>query len=161
MAANPTTSGGTSTSTQELEWLLRQFAADVSDVTHAVLLSREGLRLLDSDVPRDWADKLSAAVSGIASLATNITGPTGKKMPPKLNFFERDDCLFLIQSAGRTAAFPNMPGTKHGMVDTVLAVIAAPNANVGTVSYEMTRLIGRFAPHMEAPVRVAAGDDAP
>ena len=64
-----------------MAWLLRQFASDVSGVTHAVLLSRDGLRLLDSDVDKDWADELSAAISGVASLAANISGPSHKKRP--------------------------------------------------------------------------------
>lgn len=142
-----------------MAWLLRQFASDVSGVTHAVLLSRDGLRLLDSDVDKDWADELSAAISGVASLAANISGPSHKKRPARQVVIERDDCLFFVQSAGRSAAFDNRPANERGEVDTVLAVIATTGADAGTVGYEMGRLVQKFAPYMLIPVRVGTGDE--
>ncbi|MGW0999708.1 roadblock/LC7 domain-containing protein [Streptomyces sp. NPDC002523] len=150
---------GTTASGQRdnMAWLLRQFAAEVPGVTHAVLLSRDGLRLLDSDVDKDWADELSAAISGVASLAANITGPSHKKRPARQVVIERDDCLFFVQSAGRSAAFDNRPGNERGEVDTVLAVIAATDADAGTVGFEMGRLVQKFAPYMQIPVRVGTG----
>ncbi|MFI2415115.1 roadblock/LC7 domain-containing protein [Streptomyces sp. NPDC018947] len=142
-----------------MAWLLRQFASDVPGVTHAVLLSRDGLRLLDSDVDKDWADELSAALSGVASLAANITGPTHKKRPAGQVVIEREDCLFFVQSAGRSAAFEGHPGNERGAVDTVLAVIATPDADAGTVGYEMGRLVQKFAPYMLIPVRVGTSGE--
>ena len=138
-----------------MAWLLRQFAAETPGVTHAVLLSRDGLRLLDSDVDKDWADELSAAFSGVASLAANITGPSHKKRPARQVIIERDDCLFFVQSAGRSAAFDNHPGNDRGEVDTILAVIATRDADAGTVGFEMGRLVQKFAPYMLVPVRVS------
>lgn len=143
----------------DMAWLLRKFAADVSGVTHAVLLSRDGLRLLDSDVDKDWADELAAAISGVASLAANITGPTHKKRPAKQVIIERDDCLYFVQSAGRSSAFPGHPGIARGVVDTVLTVVTTATADVGTVGFEMSRLVDRFAPYMDIPVRVTTGDE--
>ncbi|MET8571919.1 roadblock/LC7 domain-containing protein [Streptomyces sp. NPDC004783] len=142
-----------------MAWLLRQFASDVPGVTHAVLLSRDGLRLLDSDVDKDWADELSAALSGVASLAANITGPTHKKRPAGQVVIEREDCLFFVQSAGRSGAFEGHPGNERGAVDTVLAVIATPDADAGTVGYEMGRLVQKFAPYMLIPVRVGTSGE--
>lgn len=144
---------------EDMAWLLRQFAADVPGVTHAVLLSRDGLRLLDSDVDKDWADELSAALSGVASLAANITGPRHKRRPARQIVIERDDCLFFVQSAGRSAAFEGHPGNERGEVDTVLAVIATTDADAGTAGYEMGRLVQKFAPYMQIPVRVSMGDE--
>ncbi|MBT2527812.1 roadblock/LC7 domain-containing protein [Streptomyces sp. ISL-99] len=144
---------------EDMAWLLRQFAADVPGVTHAVLLSRDGLRLLDSDVDKDWADELSAALSGVASLAANITGPGHQKRPARQVIIERDDCLFFVQSAGRSAAFEDHPGNERGEVDTVLAVIATPDADAGTAGFEMARLVQKFAPYMQIPVRVGTGDE--
>ncbi|MFF1602889.1 roadblock/LC7 domain-containing protein [Streptomyces mirabilis] len=152
--ASETTASG---QRDNMAWLLRQFASDVPGVTHAVLLSRDGLRLLDSDVDKDWADELSAALSGVASLAANVTGPSHKKRPARQVVIERDDCLFFVQSAGRSAAFENHPGNERGVVDTVLAVIATTDADAGTVGYETGRLVQRFAPYMQIPVRVGTG----
>ncbi|MFF3516753.1 roadblock/LC7 domain-containing protein [Streptomyces sp. NPDC002573] len=150
----------------ESAWLLRTFASElrafvseVPGVTHAVLLSQDGLRLLDNEVGKDWADELSAALSVVASLAANITGPTNKQMPPRQVVIERDDCLFLVQSAGRTAAFKNHPGITRGVVDMVIAVITTADTDAGTVGYEMGRLLKRFAPYMRMPVCVVAGDE--
>ncbi|MGC0328037.1 putative regulator of Ras-like GTPase activity (Roadblock/LC7/MglB family) [Streptomyces sp. SAI-170] len=144
----------------DMAWLLGQFAAETPGVTHAVLLSRDGLRLLDSDVDKDWADELAAAMAGLASLAANITGPTHQKKPAKQVVIERDDCLLFVQHAGRSAAFRNYPGNTRGVVDTVLAVITTTDADVGTVGFETARLVNRFAPYMDIPVRVSTGDEA-
>ncbi|CAM5317085.1 Roadblock/LC7 domain-containing protein OS=Streptomyces tendae OX=1932 GN=GUR47_02765 PE=4 SV=1 [Streptomyces tendae] len=155
-AASTTTPSGQRDS---MVWLLRQFASETQGVTHAVLLSRDGLRLLDSDVDKDWADELSAAFSGVASLAANITGPSDKKRPARQVIIERDDCLFFVQSAGCSAAFDNHPGNERGEVDTILAVIATRDADVGTVGFEMGRLVAKFAPYMVIPVRVGTGGE--
>ncbi|MFD4950510.1 roadblock/LC7 domain-containing protein [Streptomyces sp. NPDC058451] len=154
--ASETTASG---QRDNMAWLLRQFAADVPGVTHTVLLSRDGLRLLDSDVDKDWADELSAAISGVASLAANITGPSHKKRPARQVIIERDDCLFFVQSAGRSAAFDNRPGNERGEVDTILAVIATTDADAGAVGFEMGRLVAKFAPYMLIPVRVGTSGD--
>lgn len=145
---------------ENMAWLLREFVSDVPGVTHAVLLSRDGLRLLDSDVDKDWADELSAALSGVASLAANITGPSHKKRLARQVIIERDDCLYFVQSAGRSAAFENQPGNDRGEVDTILAVIATTDVDAGTAGYEMGRLVQKFAPYMQIPVRVGTGAEA-
>ncbi|AJE87502.1 hypothetical protein SLNWT_7126 [Streptomyces albus] len=142
---------------ENMTWLLRQFAAEVPGVTHAVLLSRDGLRLLDSEVDKDWADELSAALSGMASLAANITGPSHARRPVRQIIVERDDCLVFVQSAGRSVVFEGHPGNERGEVDTVLAVIATADADAGRVGYEAGRLVARFAPFMKIPVRVGTG----
>jgi predicted regulator of Ras-like GTPase activity (Roadblock/LC7/MglB family) len=151
---------GTSASDQRegMAWLLRQFVADVPGVTHAVLLSRDGLRLLDSDVDKDWADELSASLSGVASLASNTRGPSRQKRPASQVIIERDDCLLFVQGAGRSAAFEDHPGNESGEVDTVLAVITAPDADAGTAGFEMARLVQKFAPYMQISVR-GTGDE--
>ncbi|MFH9862262.1 roadblock/LC7 domain-containing protein [Streptomyces sp. NPDC017202] len=142
-----------------MAWLLRQFAGDTPGVTHAVLLSRDGLRLLDSDVDKDWADELSAAISGVASLASNITGPSHKKRPARQIIIERDDCLYFVQSAGCSAAFDNRPGNERGEVETILLVVATTDADAGSVGFEMGRLVAKFAPYMKIPVRVGTSGD--
>ncbi|MEV3973325.1 roadblock/LC7 domain-containing protein [Streptomyces sp. NPDC050698] len=155
----PASATTTSGQRNSMVWLLHQFASETPGVTHAVLLSRDGLRLLDSDVDKDWADELSAALSGVASLAANITGPSHKKRPAQQVIIERDDCLFFVQSAGRSAAFDNHPGAERGEVDTILAVIATRDSDAGTVGFEMGRLVAKFAPYMVIPVRVGTGGE--
>ncbi|WP_091193775.1 roadblock/LC7 domain-containing protein [Micromonospora narathiwatensis] len=46
-------------------WLVRQFAEDVPGVTHAILMSLDGLQLAASDsVGRDAGDRLPALTAG-------------------------------------------------------------------------------------------------
>ncbi|MET8556633.1 roadblock/LC7 domain-containing protein [Streptomyces sp. NPDC004959] len=155
----PASATTTSGQRDDMAWLLRQFTSETLGVTHAVLLSRDGLRLLDSDVDKDWADELSAAFSGVASLAANITGPSHKKRQARQVIIERDDCLFFVQSAGRSAVFDTHPGAERGEVHTILAVIATRDADAGTVGFEMGRLVAKFAPYMVTPVRVGTGGE--
>ncbi len=57
------------TSTQDLGWLLANFADRVPGVAHAVAVSADGLLLAASrDLPRDRADQLAAIASGLVSL---------------------------------------------------------------------------------------------
>src|SRR3954469_5609183 len=57
------------TSTQDLGWLLANFADRVPGVAHAIAVSADGLLLAASrDLPRDRADQLAAIASGLVSL---------------------------------------------------------------------------------------------
>ncbi|MFD4574994.1 roadblock/LC7 domain-containing protein [Streptomyces sp. NPDC058417] len=142
-----------------MAWLLREFVSDVPGVTHAVLLSRDGLRLLDSNVDKDWADEVAAGLSGVASLASNITGPGHKKRPVRQVVIERDDCLVFVQSAGRSAAFDRHAGNQRGEVDTILAVMTTTDADAGSVGFELARVISKFAEYMVIPVRVGTSGE--
>ncbi|MER5440803.1 roadblock/LC7 domain-containing protein [Streptomyces sp. NPDC002790] len=141
-----------------MHWLLKQFVAECAGVTHAVLLSRDGLRLLDSEVDRDWADGLSAGISGLASLAKNLPGPSRQTRPASQIMIERDDCLIFVQSAGGSTAFGNHSGIK--VKETVLGVVATTDADAGSVGFEIGRLVQKFAPYMQIPVRERTDDEA-
>ncbi|MBP5935351.1 roadblock/LC7 domain-containing protein [Streptomyces sp. LBUM 1476] len=133
-----------------MAWLLGTFVEQTPGVTHAMLLSRDGLSLLDSDMDTVWAARLAAAVSGLASTATAIPGPEGGAHPDQV-LIERPDACFLIQSTGRTEAFNNRT------VDTVLCVLTEPAAILRTVGLEMGRLVDRFSRYMTVEVRTADG----
>ncbi|MEU6904394.1 roadblock/LC7 domain-containing protein [Streptomyces coeruleorubidus] len=139
----------------QLAGLLKNFVDNVPRVTHALLISRDGLSLVDSEIHKDWADKWAATLGSLASLSENIPGPGGGRAALRLALIERGDALIFVSIAGTSAAFPNQPGNTAGMVDTVLAVIAEPAADAGTVGFEMGQLVDRFAPYMVAPVRSA------
>ena len=60
-----------STSRDSLDWLVSKFAAEVSGVSHAVLVSADGLLMAASEhMPVERADQLAAVASGLASLST-------------------------------------------------------------------------------------------
>src|SRR4051794_41926482 len=55
--------------TQDLGWLLSNFAARVPGVAHAVAVSADGLLLAASrDLPRERGDELAAIASGLVTL---------------------------------------------------------------------------------------------
>ncbi|QHC18998.1 roadblock/LC7 domain-containing protein [Streptomyces sp. GF20] len=148
----------TSNAPQEsMVWLLQDLVDSVPAITHAVLLSRDGLRLLDSGADRDWTDRFSAGISGVASMAAGIPGPSNKPALAAQVVVEREDCLVFVQSAGSCSVFDNRPGDNRGQVDTVLAVVAEPTADVHAVGFAMGRLVSRFAPYMVVPVRISPG----
>ena len=62
------------TSTQDLGWLLANFADRVPGVAHAIAVSADGLLLASSrDLPRDRADQLAAVASGLTSLTAGAS----------------------------------------------------------------------------------------
>ncbi|GHJ28557.1 hypothetical protein TPA0910_29900 [Streptomyces hygroscopicus subsp. sporocinereus] len=140
---------------KQMAGLLKDFVENIPGVTHALLISRDGLKLVDSEIHKDWADRWAATLGSLASLAENIPGPHGSREGLKLALIERGDALIFVSIAGTSAVFPNQPGNTLGVVDTVLAVIAEPDASAGTVGFEMGLLVDRFAPYMVAPVRRA------
>src|ERR1700694_6313821 len=60
-----------STQGNSLDWLVSNFAREVPGVSHAVLVSADGLRIAASEhMPVERADQLAAVASGLASLST-------------------------------------------------------------------------------------------
>jgi uncharacterized protein len=63
------------TTRQDVDWLIGEFAANVPGVEHAVAVSGDGLALgYNPGLPRDAAEKLAAAGSGLTSLLVGIAG---------------------------------------------------------------------------------------
>ncbi|MFB7597604.1 roadblock/LC7 domain-containing protein [Streptomyces sp. NPDC056160] len=143
---------------QQMESLLKKFADETPDVAAAVLVSRDGLRLMDSGVEKDWADPLAAAISSMYALAGNVPSPTGERSPAQLVFIERADGMLLLQAAGSSSFQGGSLG--GALQDTVLCVLAGPRADVGTTTHEMQRLVTRFGAYMDVPVRAATNADA-
>ena len=60
-------------------WLVDNFAASTPGVTHALIVSSEGLPLIAAGgMPADLADPLAAMTSGIISLGNNIASKVGE-----------------------------------------------------------------------------------
>ncbi|XUL85285.1 roadblock/LC7 domain-containing protein [Streptomyces galilaeus] len=146
---------GSDDPSRQMAGMLEEFVERVPGVTHALLISRDGLRMVDSGIRKDWADKWAASLATLASLAENVPGPRGAASAMKQTVVERVDGMLFVSIAGTSAVFPNQPGNKDGVVATVLAVITEPEASAGTVGYEMGVLVDRFAPYMVAAVRSA------
>ena len=115
-------------STQDLGWLLANFADRVPGVAHAVAVSADGLLLSASrDLPRDRADQLSAIASGLVSLTQGAS-----------RCFEGGAVLQTVVEMDNGFLF--LMSISDG---SVLSVVAEATCDVGLVGYEMALLVSR------------------
>jgi hypothetical protein len=104
------------------------FVNRVPGVAHAVVVSTDGLLLtLSSGLPRDRADQLAAVTSGLVSLTQGASRcfEAGGVVQTVVEM-ERGIVLIMAISDGSS-----------------LAVLAAPDCDIGLVGYEMTLLVDR------------------
>ena len=131
----------TSEAEQSLGWLVSAFTKDVPGVSHAVLVSADGLMVAASDgLPRERADQLSAMAAGLSSLTTGAAQLfTAGRVVQSVIEMERG--FMLLMSVGDGS---------H------LAVLAASGCDIGLVGYEMTLLVDRVGRMVETPLRGGA-----
>jgi predicted regulator of Ras-like GTPase activity (Roadblock/LC7/MglB family) len=110
---------------RNLSWLVSAFTERVPGVAHAVVVSSDGLLVAVSDhLPRDHADKLAAVTSGLVSITAGAA-----------QMFDGDIVKQTVVEMGR--GFFLVMGIRDG---SILAVLAAGDADIGVVGYEMARL---------------------
>ncbi|MGH3719883.1 MAG: roadblock/LC7 domain-containing protein [Pseudonocardiaceae bacterium] len=116
------------TQPERFAWLVDDFVNRVPGVAHALVVSAEGMPLAPSArLPRDRADQLAAVASGLVSLAHGAARcfDAGQVVQTVVEL-ERGIMLLMSISDGSS-----------------LAVLAAPNCDIGLVGYEMTLLVDR------------------
>lgn len=129
------------TTTQDLGWLLANFADRVPGVAHAVAVSADGLLLASSrDLPRDRADQLAAIASGLVSLTQG--GPLLRGGAVLQTVVEMDNGFLFLMSISDGSSF---------------AVLAARSSDVGQVGYEMALLVDQVGDALTPQPRAAAG----
>ncbi|MGM1063645.1 roadblock/LC7 domain-containing protein [Saccharothrix sp. Mg75] len=107
-------------------WLVGNFAERVPGVAHAVVISVDGLLLTASNgLPNDRADQLAAIAAGVASL-TESAARCFDGGGVLRSVIEMQYGIMLLVSI------------RDG---SCLAVLAAPDADVGQVAYEMTVVV--------------------
>ncbi|MFJ6677023.1 roadblock/LC7 domain-containing protein [Actinosynnema sp. NPDC091369] len=107
-------------------WLVSNFADRVPGVAHAVVISVDGLLLTASNgLPDDRADQLAAIAAGVASL-TESAARCFDGGGVLRSVIEMQYGIMLLMSI------------RDG---SCLAVLAAPDADVGQVAYEMTVVV--------------------
>jgi predicted regulator of Ras-like GTPase activity (Roadblock/LC7/MglB family) len=115
-------------SAQDLNWLITNFVERVPAVAHAIVVSADGLPLAFSDgFPPDRADQLAAVASGLSSLTQGAS-----------RVFEGGTVLQTVveMEGGLLVVMTISNGSS-------LAVLAAPDCDMGLVAYEMTLLVER------------------
>lgn len=110
---------------KDFNWLINAFTERVAGVTHAVVVSSDGMLVAVSDhLPRDSADQLAAVTSSLVSV-TN-----GAAM-----IFDGDEIRQTVVEMGR--GYFLVMSIRDG---SILATLAAREADVGVVGYEMAKL---------------------
>lgn len=127
----------------DLGWVLDNLTKNVPHVRHALVVSPDGLPLAQSqsaDNSQDLTDRLSAAVCGLRSVATNAAyvlnaGAVHQTM------VEMDDGFLLVTTAVK---------------DSCLAVITTRDADLTLVGYEMNLLVDRVGEYLTSAPRSGA-----
>ncbi|KOX10038.1 roadblock/LC7 domain-containing protein [Nocardiopsis sp. NRRL B-16309] len=129
-----------------LTWLLEGLLERTPGARHALVLSRDGLKLCHSaSLNKDSADHLAAIAAGVQSLAHSASvefgaGPgAGGVRQAMAEFY--GGLLFIVEAG-------------HG---AHLAVITSEEAEPGLVGHNMNELVEQMGEHLSTPPRAATG----
>ncbi len=112
-------------SPNNISWMLNTFVNETPGVSHAQTVSADGMHLAASDgMTSIQADQFAAITSGLASL-TESAAETFDILPVTRQVIETAAGWILITRVSESAS---------------LAVVAAHDADLGLIGYEMTRL---------------------
>ncbi|QIP87666.1 roadblock/LC7 domain-containing protein [Streptomyces sp. Tu 2975] len=133
------------TTDTSLTWLLEGLLERTPGTRHALVLSRDGLKLCwTRHLTRDQADQLAAICSGIQALAQGASIEFGSGTGGvRHSMTEFHGGLLFIVEAGAGA---------H------LAVVAADGADPGLVGHRMTELVEQIGERLGAAPRLPAQD---
>src|SRR5271170_7263230 len=115
-------------SDNSLDWLVSNFAREVPGVSHAVLVSADGLLVASSEhLPVERADQLAAVSSGLASLSTGAA-----------QLFDGGEVLqSVVEMENGYLLLMRVGDGSH------LATLASTACDIGQVGYEMAVLVER------------------
>ncbi len=128
----------------DLNWLLDDLVARVTQIDKAVILSRDGLSIGASDgLTREDAEHLSAVAAGFQSLARGAGRHFGGGQV-RQTIVEMDTAFLFVTAAGEGSC---------------LAVLSPADADAGLIAYEMAVLVKRVGQHLSvSPRPVPAGE---
>jgi predicted regulator of Ras-like GTPase activity (Roadblock/LC7/MglB family) len=130
--------GSAPVSTRTLDWFVSNFVRDVPGVSHAILVSADGLLMASSaNLPTDRADQLAAVTSGLASLSSGAA-QLFEAGGVRQSIVEMDDGFLLVM------------GVEDG---SYLAALASISCEIGQVGYEMAVLVDRVGKTVQATPR--------
>jgi predicted regulator of Ras-like GTPase activity (Roadblock/LC7/MglB family) len=131
----------------QLNWLLEGLLERTPGARHALVLSRDGLKLCRTpELSEDQADQLAAISAGIQSLSHGASiefgNGSGGVRQAMAEFY--GGILFIVE-AGDGA---------H------LAVVAQEDADPGLIGHNMNELVEQLSEHLAAPPRTPDGGAA-
>jgi predicted regulator of Ras-like GTPase activity (Roadblock/LC7/MglB family) len=128
----------TTNQSANLIWLLDDLVERVPTAQQAVVLSADGLMMgASAGLSREDAEHLSAMAAGFQSLAKGASRHFGAG-PVRQTVVEMESAFLFVTAAGQ---------------GTCLAVLAASDADLGLIAYEMAMLVTRVGASMAAPER--------
>src|SRR5262245_7283675 len=131
---------------RDFNWLINAFTERVAGVSHAVVVSSDGLRVAMSDhLPRDSADQLAAVTSGLVSVTSGAA-----------RIFDGDEVRQTVVEMGR--GYFLVMSIRDG---SILATLAAREADVGVVGYEMAKLAKQAGEVLTPAVRAELQQSLP
>ncbi|KAB8197118.1 roadblock/LC7 domain-containing protein [Nonomuraea phyllanthi] len=123
---------------RDVNWLVSGFVDEVPGVAHAVVVSADGLPMAYSrGFPKDRADQLAAIAAGLVSL-TQGSARVFEGGGVTQTLVEMQYGLLLVMSISDGSC---------------LAVLAAPDCDMGLVAYQMTILVERAGQVLTPAVR--------
>ena len=132
----------TTSTDSNLGRLLDDLVARTAHVEKAAVLSRDGLALgTSAALSREDAEHLSALAAGLQSLASGGALHFGAGKVHQ-TVIEMDGGFLFVTAAG---------------AGTCVAVLAAPQADVGLLGYEMALIVKRLGRYLAAAARPAGG----
>lgn len=128
------------TTNANLEWLLENLVTNTRGAAHALVLSRDGLKLCHTrGLTMDKADQLSAIAAGVQALSQGASVEFGDGSGGvRQSMTEFHGGILFIVEAGEGA---------H------LAVLATEDADVGLVGHNMNELVEQLGEFLTAPPR--------
>jgi predicted regulator of Ras-like GTPase activity (Roadblock/LC7/MglB family) len=128
-----------------LDWVLDEMVGRVAAISHAVVLSRDGLVMGASrGLRRDDAEHLAALAAGVQSLARGA-GQQVNGGEVRQIVVEMETALLFITAAGQGSC---------------LAVLSSGTTEAGLIAYEMAVLVKRIGQHLGATLRPAGAESA-
>lgn len=129
LSTDPRLASSLSADAQNVNWLLSSFVTKTRGVQGAIGVSSDGLLMaLSANMDRSTADRFAAIVSGLTSLSDGASRALDMGGLEQVIVEMRRGYLFVSQISGGSS----------------LGVIAARDADIGAVGYEMTLLVQRF-----------------
>jgi predicted regulator of Ras-like GTPase activity (Roadblock/LC7/MglB family) len=123
-----------------LTWMLESLVEQTAGATHALVLSRDGLKLCHTTgLNIDKADQLAAIAAGVQALSQGASVEFGDGTGGvKHSMTEFHGGILFIVEAGEGA---------H------LAIVAAEDADVGLIGHRMNELVEQIGAFMTSPPR--------
>jgi predicted regulator of Ras-like GTPase activity (Roadblock/LC7/MglB family) len=124
--------------TVDTTWLVNDLVDRVAHVEQAVVLSHDGLLIAKSGgLSREEAEHLSAVAAGMHGLARSA-GRRFSRGAVRQTIIEMEAGFLFVTAGGNGAC---------------LGVLAAEDADVGLIAYEMAMLVARVGQYLSTPMR--------